>query len=368
MPIAQVDELQEYVRIPATTLKELVREILERVDVPASEAEIVAEVLVKADLRGIESHGVGRLHSYYLDRLRRGRIRAHTEVTVIKRTPSLAVLDANNGMGQVAGVHAMELCLEMAAEAGTATTLVRQSNHYGIAGYYAMMALPRNMIGISLTNTQPLVIPTFGRKRLIGTNAISVAVPAGQERPFVLDMASSVVPIGRMEVYSRRQEKVPPYWGADAAGHATDDPDQVLHGGGLFPLGGPAETSGYKGYGLAMVVDILCGVLAGAGFLTQVFPPSDPQGRPSNVGHFFAAIDVETIMPVAQFRQRMDQMIRELKASPKQEGQNRIYIAGEKEFEEEEARLRSGIPVNPLVVAQLRATCRDLGVPWPLVS
>ncbi|MEW6545695.1 MAG: Ldh family oxidoreductase [Bacillota bacterium] len=354
-----------YIRVDAQVMKDLVARILERVDVPPDQAEIIADVLVRADLRGIESHGVQRLNTYYLNRLRVGRINPRTEVTVVQRSAGLAVLDANNGMGQVAGVHAMRMCLEMAAEVGMAAVLVRNSNHYGIAGYYAMMALPHDMIGISLTNSQPLVIPTYGRKRIIGTNAISVAAPAGEERPFVLDMATSVVPIGRIEVYSRRRDKVPPHWGADEAGKPTDNPDRILHGGGLFPLGGPAETSGYKGYGLASVVDILCGVLSGAGFLTHVFPPGDPQGRPSNVGHFFAAIKIDAIMPPAQFKARLDQFIRELKNSPKEEGQDRIYLAGEKEFEAEEERAREGIPVNAVVLEEIRNNCRELGVPWP---
>jgi len=354
-----------YVRVDAQAMKDLVARILERVDVPPDQAEIIADVLVRADLRGIESHGVQRLNTYYLNRLRAGRINPRTEVSIVQRAPGLAVLDANNGMGQVAGVRAMTMCLEMAEEVGMAAVLVRRSNHYGIAGYYAMMALPHDMIGISLTNTQPLVIPTYGRKRIIGTNAISVAAPAGAERPFVLDMATSVVPIGRIEVFSRRREKVPPHWGADETGKPTDDPDRILHGGGLFPLGGPAETSGYKGYGLSAVVDILCGVLAGAGFLTHVYPPGDPQGRPSNVGHFFAAIKISAVMPPAEFKARLDQFIRELKNSPKEEGQDRIFVAGEKEFEAEEERTRNGIPVNVAVLEEIRNNCRELGVAWP---
>ncbi|MEW5936178.1 MAG: Ldh family oxidoreductase, partial [Bacillota bacterium] len=210
-----------YIRVDAVTLKEVVKRILERVEVPPDQAEIIADVLVRADLRGIESHGVQRLNTYYLNRLRVGRISPRTEITVVRRTPALAVLDANNGMGQVAGVRAMTMCLEMAKQVGAAAVVVRNSNHYGIAGYYAMMALPHDMIGISLTNSQPLAIPTYGRKRIIGTNAISVAAPAGQERPFVLDMATSVVPIGRIEVFARRKEKVPPHWGADETGKAT---------------------------------------------------------------------------------------------------------------------------------------------------
>ncbi|MBC7338954.1 MAG: Ldh family oxidoreductase [Firmicutes bacterium] len=364
MPVAEATQ-PVYIRVDAVTLKEVVKRILERVEVPPDQAEIIADVLVRADLRGIESHGVQRLNTYYLNRLRVGRISPRTEVTVVRRTPALAVLDANNGMGQVAGVRAMTMCLEMAKQVGAAAVVVRNSNHYGIAGYYAMMALPHDMIGISLTNSQPLAIPTYGRKRIIGTNAISVAAPAGEERPFVLDMATSVVPIGRIEVFARRKEKVPPHWGADETGKATDEPERILHGGGLFPLGGPAETSGYKGYGLSGVVDILSGVLSGAGFLTHVFPPSDPQGRPSNVGHFFAALDIAAVMPPAEFKTRLDQFIRELKESPKEQGQDRIFLAGEKEFEAEEERARYGVPVNAAVLEEIRTNCRELDVPWP---
>ncbi|MGI6208028.1 MAG: Ldh family oxidoreductase [Anaerolineae bacterium] len=352
-------------RVDAKKLERLVSDLLVAAEVPREDADIVAWVLVKTDLRGVESHGTARLSYYYLHNARQGLINRRPNVTVVSEGPSSLVVDADNGLGHPVSYRTMKRCIEKAKQTGICAATVRHSNHFGAAGIYAMMALEEDMLGLALTNSQPLAIPTYGRKRLLGTNPISLAAPAGNSLPFVLDMATSVVPIGRIEVYQRRGEPVPLGWGADGEGRVTSDPDRIMDGGGLFPLGGPAETGGYKGYGLAAMVDILCGVLSGAAFLTGVLPPKLDRTGPADVGHFFLALDIAAFRPIDEFKAAMDAFIRELQESPKAAGADRIYVAGEKEFMQEQERLQLGIPLNPKVEEDLRGMCQELGVAWP---
>ena len=268
----------------------------------------------------------------------------------------------------------MKLAIRKAQEVGVGFVAVRNSNHYGIAGYYSMMALEQEMIGISMTNAAVLVVPTFGKDALLGTNPISVAAPSGEERPFVLDMATSTVPRGKLEVYERQEKPLPLGWATDEHGVATTDVHRVLDnllaraGGGLLPLGGEGELfRGYKGYGLSLLVDILSGVLPGAGYANTIYPKT-PEGKPlpANVGHFFGAIRVDAFRPLAEFKATMDDIIRRLKGSAKAEGAERIYVHGEKEFEEEERRRREGIPLHPKTVAMMQQIARELGVEYDL--
>ncbi len=334
-------------------------------NVPPESAAIAADVLLAADMRGVNSHGIIRLNTYYGSRLRKGLIDPDASITVLSETLTSLALDAGNGLGQVVSKYAMERCIDKARQSGVAMVTVRNSNHYGIAGYYAMMALDYGMIGISYTNSQPLVAPTYARVRVIGTNPIAVAVPAGNERPYVLDMATSIVPIGRITVYDKSGEKIPEGWGIDSNGEVTSEPSAVLKGGALMPLGGTDVMRGYKGYGLGMMVDIFSGVLAGAAFLTSVGSPHDPLGK-ANVGHFFAAIRIDAFRPVEEFKQDMDKMIEELKESPKATGQERIFIAGEKEFERAERYEREGVPLLEPTVELLKQVGQDVGVPFDL--
>lgn len=218
--------------------------------VPEEDARIAADVLVSADLRGIHSHGVIRLNSYYGDRLQNGRINPNTPVKTIQEQASSLVLDGGNGLGPVVAFKAMSQCIAKAKATGLSITTVRNSNHFGIAGFYAMMALPEDMIGICLTNSQPLVAPTYGREPALGTNPIALAAPAGKERPYVLDMATSIVSIGKIVVHEKTGQTIPEGWGINQAGAITTNPAEVSHGGALLPLGGLAEMRGYKGYGL----------------------------------------------------------------------------------------------------------------------
>jgi len=350
-------------RVSAEPLKAFCVRVFERMDVPEEDARITADVLVTADLRGIDSHGVARLRRY-VNGLRSGMMVARPEVKVLAETPATALIDAGAGLGQPVSYRAMEKAIQKASDVGAGFVTVRNSNHYGIAGYYAMMALEHDLIGLSMTNASPLVVPTFGREAVLGSNPISVAVPAGSERPFVLDMATSVVPRGKLEVYARRGEKMPLGWAVDEEGLPTADPRRVLdnvarrHGGGLLPLGGAGEElGGHKGYGLSLVVDILCGVLAGA-----AYGPLTYSGPTPNLGHLFGALRVDLFRPLDEFKADMDDLIRRLKASAKAPGQDHIYIHGEKEFEEAERRRREGIPLHPAVVDSLREIGEELGI------
>jgi L-2-hydroxycarboxylate dehydrogenase (NAD+) len=360
-------------RIQAEALKGFCARLFQRLDVPLEDAHIVADVLVAADLRGVDSHGVARLRRY-VEGLRSGVMVARPTTKVITETPTTALIDAGAGLGQPVSYQAMRRTIEMAKQYGSGFVTVRNSNHYGIAGYYAMMALDEACIGVSMTNADLLVVPTFGRNALLGTNPIAVAAPAGEQRGFVLDMATSTVPRGKLEVYDRLEKAMPLSWATDERGVATDNAGRVLAnlknraGGGLLPLGGEGELlSGHKGYGLAVLVDVFCAVLSGAAYADLVYPKSaDGRPLPANLGHFFGAWRIEAFRPVAEFKAAMDDLQRRLKGSPKAEGQNRIYIHGEKEYENTERNLKEGLALNPKVNADLRALAAELKVDYDL--
>ena len=352
--------------VNSAPLRTLVERILEFHLVPPSEAAIVAEVLVRADLRGVESHGVARLERYYVGRLRKGLVAAASPVRVVRETPVTTVMDGGNGLGAVAAKRAMELCLAKAQVAGLAAVAVNHSNHFGIAGYYAMMALPLGMIGVALTNASATVAPTYSRQRLLGTNPIAIAIPAGRERPFVLDMATTVAAEGKIEVKDRQGKPLPPGWVVDREGSPSTESVAFYGGGALLPLGGGAETCGYKGYGLGLAVDILSGILPGAGSSLGVLRSLAAQEKPVNVGHFFAAMRVDCFRDPDEFRAAMDQTLGSIRTSACAAGAERVYIAGEKEFEMEEERSRSGIPLLPVVVSSLRDLAAEAGVEFTL--
>jgi L-2-hydroxycarboxylate dehydrogenase (NAD+) len=349
----QADELRNYV----------IRFFV-KLGVPRHDAEIAAEVLVLADLRGVDSHGIIRLNTYYGSRILKGTVDPLSPVTIIKETPTTLAIDGGSGLGMVVAEGAMNRCIEKAEQTGLAMVTVRNSNHYGIAGYYAMKALPHDMIGISFTNAQPLVAPTYGRTAILGTNPIAVAAPANHERPFVLDMATSIVPIGRVAVYEKEGRQVPEGWGVDSAGQVTTNPTAIIKGGALMPLGGTDLMRGYKGYGLALLVDIFSGVLSGAAFAGDVGHPSQTKG--SNVGHFFAAVKIEAFRPLQEFTQDMDALLRQMKDAPKAEGHERIYVHGEKEFELAERNEREGVPLIEEVVKSLKEAGKNIGVEFDL--
>lgn len=357
------------VRVEADALRGFVAQALERVGVATADARVVADVLVASDLRGHESHGVARLDRFYVEPIQHGRIEPRAQTVVVRETAATAVLDAGYGLGHPAGKTAMELCIAKAREAGTCMATVRQSNHYGIAGYYAMLALPHDMIGVSCTNALSLVVPTGGRRPVFGSNPIAFAAPAGRHRPFVLDMATSMVPSGKVEVKARRGEPLPVGWAVDEEGRPTTDAQAVLDrleqgsAGGLMPLGG--VDAGHKGYGLGVMVDILSGILAGAGAGLSIYGEGDERGRPADVGHVFAAIDLAAFGAVDTFKASMDAYIDVLHQETPAAGVDGVYVAGEPEFETEELRLREGIPLHARVVEELHTLARRVGVPVP---
>ena len=361
------------IRVPSEDLANFCLRVLRKLGVPEQDARITSDVLVTADLRGIASHGVARLRRY-VDGLRTGMMVAEPEVTVLRETPATALIDAGAGLGQPVSHRAMRKAIQKAIEVGAGFVAVRNSNHYGIAGYYAMMALEHDCIGMSMTNADVLVVPTFGRDAMLGTNPIAVAAPADKERPFVLDMATSTVPRGKLEVCERQGKPVPLGWATDERGLGTENPHRVLEnlkkraGGGLLPLGGEGELlSGHKGYGLALWVDVFCAILSGAAYADLVYPKT-PDGKPmpADLGHFFGAWRVDAFRPVNEFKAAMDDLQQLLKKAPGAEGQNRIYIHGEKEYEKTEHYSRDGIPINPRVVDDLKALAEEMDVKWDL--
>ena len=313
----------------------------------------VADNLVTSNLRGIDSHGVGRLKRY-VEGIKSGYIIPTTTPAIEKDSPVIANIDAMNGLGQPAGVFGMKMAIEKALNTGIGMVTVFNSNHYGFAGYYAMMALEHDLIGISMTNSEPLVVPTFSKNAMIGTNPIAFAAPTKSERPWVMDLATSVVPSGKLEVYDRLGKKIPTGWATDENGHSTNDPTVVLNNlyrglgeGGILPLGGEGELhGGHKGYGLATMVEVLCGVMSGANFLRDLAFRKDEKSKHPRIGHFFMAFDPSYFIDIDLFKTRMDDMINRLKTAEKAEGQERIFVHGEKEYDEYELREQNGIPID----------------------
>ncbi len=348
-------------------------EVLQNNGVCLQNATTTAEVLVSSDLRGIASHGVARL-GRYLEGIRTGTIVPNAKAELLDLSESMTSLDANNGLGQVVSVQAMNTCIRKAEQHGIGIATVKNSNHFGIAGYYVLMALEKNMIGVCMTNSAPLVTPTHGAEAVLGTNPIAFGAPAGRYRPFLLDTATSVVPRGKLEVYHRSNRTMPVGWAVDENGLDCQDPGKVLDnlihrlGGGILPLGGRGEEfSGYKGYGFALLVDILCGVLSGSGFALNVdnLHSETTQNKSALVGHFFMALDIKRFMSLEGFRDRMDTLIKQIAGSRKSHGQEKIFIPGEKEYLAAEQALLCGIPLADKVYKTLESFAQEYGIAAP---
>jgi L-2-hydroxycarboxylate dehydrogenase (NAD+) len=340
--------------------------------VPQADAEVTSDNLVQADLRAIPSHGVARLMRY-VNGIKNGKILPGVKPKVLQETASTAAISGENGLGQPAGLFGMKLAIKKAKDAGVGFVTVCNSNHYGIAGYYSMMALKENLCGISMTNSAPLGVPTFSRDMVIGTNPISVVFPAGKERPWVLDMATTVVPRGKLEVYDRLGKPLPLGWAVDEKGVPTVDTKRVLDnmtkaaGGGVLPLGGAGEEfSGHKGYGMSVLVDIFSGILSGAAYGPYVATKKDPDQKFNNVGHFFGAINIANFIPVDRFKTTLDRMITELKGSSKAEGEKRVFIHGEKEFEKSEYYKKNGLPLQDKVYDQLEKLSHEMNIKFDI--
>ncbi|MBI2365563.1 MAG: Ldh family oxidoreductase [Deltaproteobacteria bacterium] len=351
---------EEMTRVDHRKLKRFVASSFEKLGVPKEDAEIAANVLVQADLRGVDTHGVIRFspHAWYVKWLTEGSLTARPKLRVISESATTALIDGDRGMGMVIGHRAMEMAIEKAKSAGVAMVGVRNSRHYGMSAYYGMLALPHDMIGIAMTNASRQVVPTFGREARFGTNPMCFAVPADKELPFVLDMATTTAAAGKLELAARLGKSIPGGWALDENAAQTTDPRMAQKARRLLPLCGTRESGSHKGYGLAILVEILCGVLTGT--ITALNANQDPRG------HFFGAIRVDAFRPVAEFKRDMDRLITELRSTPTVVGQERVYVAGEIEFETAQERAEHGIPLHDSVLKGLRQVAEQLGVAYDL--
>jgi len=325
----------------------------------AADAALATKVLLSADLRGVDSHGIARL-SGYIRLWEAKRVNANPHVQIIHETPSTATIDGDAGLGLVVAPKAMQVAIDKARQAGTGWVSVQNSNHFGIAGYHAMMALEEDMIGISMTNASPLVSPTYSTERLLGTNPICVAIPAGQQPPFVADFATTTAANGKLEILQRKNEAAPIGWIQDANGHSTTDAHALKSGGALLPLGGDREHGSHKGYALGAIVDIFSAILSGANYGPWVPPfpayvpmPTDMPGK--GIGHFFGAMRIDAFRPADAFKKHMDQWIERFRSAKTIQGNDKVIIPGDPEREIEKIRLQNGIPLLKPVVEDLTA-------------
>jgi L-2-hydroxycarboxylate dehydrogenase (NAD+) len=347
-------------------LRQFTHAIFIKIGCPEKQAELATKVLLSADLRGIDSHGIARL-SGYIRLWEARRINASPDVNITHESPSTAVVDGDCGLGLVVAPRAMEIAIEKARTAGTGWVAVRNSNHFGIAGYHAMMALEHDMIGWAMTNASPLVSPTFSIERLLGTNPISIAIPADQQPPFVLDMATTTAANGKLEILQRKNKLAPLGWIQTKEGHPSTNPNELKEGGALIPLGSDYEHGSHKGYGLGAMVDILSSVLSGANygpwvppFVAFLQPPANPVGE--GIGHFLGAMRVDAFRPADEFKRHMDQWISRFRSAQTVVGQERVLIHGDPEREMSQVRRSEGIPLNPKVVEDLQQLARRFEV------
>ena len=330
----------------------------------------ITDVLLAADLNGIESHGVQRMVRYDYE-ISCGMVDMQSAPKIVHETPISAVIDACNGMGQVVGRMAMKMAIEKAKNCGCGFVSVRRSNHYGIAGYYTEMAAAEDLMGLCMTNTEAIMVPTYGKQPMIGTNPIALAMPADPV-PFSFDCATTVVPRGKFEVFTKRGESVPVGWGVDENGQDSTDAPRILQniiakaGGGILPLGGSSELMGsHKGYGLGVICELFCGILAGGLTAERIYKTEDGG---SGICHSFIAIDYGIFGDKAEIKKNFSEYLLKLRSSDRAEGCERIYTHGEKEIDMRKLRKEKGIPVNDKTIAELRAIGKKLGqytVPFP---
>lgn len=343
--------------VAAAELRAWVARVFERAAVPADDAAVAADVLVAANLRGVDSHGVLQL-PLKVERVLSGIINPRPRCRVERDSPAAMLVDGDNGLGMVVGAWAMRQAIERARACGAAVAAVRHSNHFGATAYYAQMAAAAEMIGLCGTNSGGASMAPWGSVTgYLGTNPLAFAAPGGIDGGLVLDMATSQVAWGKVELAARAGQKIPLTWATDREGRPTDDPQVAMHGL-MLPLGG------YKGYGLALMLEILCGVLSGAGFGPHVVNFYEEPDREENSGHVFVAIDVARLMPIGQFKARMARIVDEIHACQPSEGVTRIYVPGEMELETAARRQGEGIPLPADVVAGLVGLGERVGEPF----
>jgi len=360
---------EQSVRVPVKKLVDFMETALEAMGVPAEDARIIADVLITSDLWGIASHGVAHLKMYH-ERIKAGLQLPVTSWSVVKDTPTTAIVDGGNGMGMVVGYHAMKIAIQKAREYGLGAVAVRNSSHYGVAGYYSLMAANDGMLGISMTNAHPSIAPTFGVMPLMGTNPIAVAVPTDEPFHFCFDAATAVVTRGKIEVAARAGKPIPAGWVISQDGTPVTDTSTLIEEmnkdkAALMPIGGMGEMmGGHKGYGLATMVEIFSAAFQNGAYLSMLHD-MDAQGNPHFlcIGHFFMAFDVEHFLPLADFIKITGDMMRELRGSQVAPGQERIYTAGEKEFYNSQYVQANGVEITPGVQKALNKLVQELSLP-----
>ena len=354
--------------LPVDIIKSFMKDVFMGLGVPEADAEICTKVLIQSDLHGIESHGVGRLKMYY-DRIRENIQSPLTNIEIVKDSDATVVVDGHDGMGQVVAYRSMEMAIDKAKKYGVGSVAVRNSTHYGIAGYYPLMAVEAGMAGLTLTNARPSIAPTYGVEPMLGTNPLTFGCPTDDPFPFLIDCATSISQRGKIEVYDRAEEDVPSGWAIDKKGKPiTDTPkllkDLITGEAALLPLGGAGELlGGHKGYGWATMVEILCVALQDGSYMKGL-TGFDENGKraPYSLGHFFLAIDISHFVPIEIFKKIAGNICRELRNSQKVPGEKRIYTAGEKENESIQNVLKEGIHINKNLRKNLLTMKEGLGL------
>lgn len=351
-------------------LRDFTKSIFKKMGCSDEHAELATDVLIKSDLRGIDSHGVARLTGYV--RLwEKARINANPDIRVVHETPTTATVDGDAGLGLVVAPFAMKIAIEKAEKYGSGWVSVRNSNHFGIAAYHTMMAVEKDMIGFAMTNASPLVAPTFANERLLGTNPMCYAFPAGKYPPVIVDMATSAAANGKLEIAQRMGKAVPEGWIQDAEGNGSTDPHELKKGGSLLPLGSDRDHGSHKGFGLSATVDILSAVLSGANygpwvppFVAFMEPSANPVGL--GIGHFLGAMRVDGFRPVDEFKSHLDNWVDRFSSAKQISSDQKVIIPGQPEYQAEKERAKNGIPLIEEVCKDLNEVAAKLGID-PLV-
>ncbi len=349
-------------------LEKFIGDVFRGVGVPEEEAKICADILITADKRGIDSHGIARCKSIYYDRINDGIQQAKTKFEIVREGPTTAVIDGHHGMGQVIGKRAMQMAIDKAKKYGMGMTVVRNSTHYGIAGYYSLMAAESGMISFNGSNARPSVAPTFGIENMLGTNPLTIGMPSDEEFPFILDCATSLSQRGKIEVYNRINKDLPPGWVIDESGETRTDTAKILDDlvkgtCALTPLGGIGDqTAGYKGYGYGTAVEILCAALQSGNFMKMLLGFENGKKVPYGLGHFFMAYDVEAFVSLDEFKKSTGDILRQLRESKKMPGHDRIYTAGEKEHLAWLERQGKGVPINKKLQEEIKVMRDEQGL------
>jgi LDH2 family malate/lactate/ureidoglycolate dehydrogenase len=356
-----------FITFPEDQLRSFTYSVFKKMGCSDEHANLATDVLIKSDLRGIDSHGVARL-SGYVRLWEKKRINATPVIRVVHETPTTATVDGDGGLGLVVAPFAMRLAIEKAEKYGTGWVAVKNSNHFGIAGYHALMAVEKDMIGISMTNASPLVAPTYANERLLGTNPMCYAFPAGKYPPVIVDMATAAAANGKLEIAQRANKNVPDGWVQDKDGLASINPNELKNGGSLLPLGSDKDHGSHKGYGLSATVDILSAVLSGANygpwvppFVSFLEPPTDPVGE--GIGHFLGAMRVDGFRPAEDFKNHLDNWISRFKGAKTVDPSKKVVIPGEPEHQFEQERKITGIPIIDVVVNDLNLLAEKIGLP-----